>query len=264
MELLGYIAALIIGIILGMIGGGGSILTVPVFVYLLGLNPVVATAYSLFVVGTTSLFGSFKNFKSGDIEFKTAIVFALPSLLSVYLTRKYLIYNLPDTFFSIEGFVLTKNLALMLLFALIMLMTSYSMIKKDFCKLCGGDGKSFNYPLIIGEGLVVGVLTGLVGAGGGFLIIPALVIFAKLPIKKAVATSLIIIAFKSLLGFVGDVENIAIDWTVLIPFTSLSIVGIFVGIYLGKFTNDEKLKKAFGWFVLFMGAFILIKELLFN
>lgn len=262
MELLGYTAALLIGVTLGVIGGGGSILTVPVFVYLLGLNPVVATAYSLFVVGSTSLFGSFKNFKSGDIEFKTAVVFALPSLLSVYLTRKYIIYNLPDILFQNEQFIITKNLALMVLFALIMLMTSYSMIKKDFCKLCGSDGKTFSYPLIITEGLVVGVLTGLVGAGGGFLIIPALVIFAKLPIKKAIATSLIIIAFKSLFGFVGDVENLAIDWLLLLPFTGLSIVGIFLGIQIGKHTNDEKLKKSFGWFVLGMGVFILIKELL--
>ncbi len=262
MELLGYIAALLIGVTLGVIGGGGSILTVPVFVYLLGLNPVVATAYSLFVVGSTSLFGSFKNFKSGDIEFKTAVVFALPSLLSVYLTRKYIIYILPDILFQNEQIIVTKNLALMVLFALIMLMTSYSMIKKDFCKLCGSDGKTFSYPLIITEGLVVGVLTGLVGAGGGFLIIPALVIFAKLPIKKAIATSLIIIAFKSLFGFIGDIENLTIDWLLLLPFTGLSIVGIFIGIQIGKHTNDEKLKKSFGWFVLGMGLFILIKELL--
>lgn len=263
MELLGYSAALIIGIVLGVIGGGGSILTVPVFVYLLGLNPITATAYSLFVVGTTSLFGSIKNLKSKDIEFKTAVVFAIPSVASVYLTRKYLIYNLPTVLYSNQELIITKDLALMVLFSLIMLLTSYSMIKKDFCKLCGNNSKTFNYPLIIGEGIVVGILTGIVGAGGGFLIIPALVIFAKLPIKKAIATSLIIIAFKSLLGFIGDVENIAINWNILLPFSILSIIGILIGIQLNKYTNDEKLKVFFGWFVLIMGGFILAKEVLF-
>ena len=149
----------------------------------------------------------------------------------------------------------------MVLFAVIMLMTSYSMIKKDFCKLCGSDGKTFSYSLIIGEGLVVGLLTGLVGAGGGFLIIPALVVFAKLPIKKAIATSLVIIAAKSLIGFIGDVENITINWAILLPFTALSVVGIFIGIQLSKYTNDEKLKQTFGWFVLVMALYILINEL---
>lgn len=263
MELLGYSAALIIGIVLGIIGGGGSILTVPVFVYLLGLNPTTATAYSLFVVGTTSLFGSIKNLKTKDIAIKTALVFALPSIVTVYLTRKYLIYNLPAILYHNNEIVISKDLTLMVLFSLIMLMTSYSMIKKDFCKLCGSSSKKFNYPLIILEGIIVGVLTGIVGAGGGFLIIPALVIFAKLPIKKAIATSLIIIAFKSLLGFIGDIENIVIDWNILLPFSALSIIGIFIGIQLNKYTNDEKLKLVFGWFVLVMGAFILTKEVLF-
>lgn len=261
MEIIGFIAALFIGITLGLIGGGGSILTVPVLVYLMGFDPVTATAYSLFVVGSTALFGSFKNFKTGDVEIKTAIVFAIPSLLSVYLTRKYLIYNLPEILFKTDLFEIHKNIFLMVLFAVIMLMTSYSMIKKDFCKLCGSDGKTFSYPLIIGEGLVVGLLTGLVGAGGGFLIIPALVVFAKLPIKKAIATSLVIIAAKSLIGFIGDVENITINWSILLPFTALSVVGIFIGIQLSKYTNDEKLKQAFGWFVLVMALYILINEL---
>lgn len=262
MEIIGYIAALFIGITLGLIGGGGSILTVPVLVYLMGFNPVTATAYSLFIVGSTALFGSFKNFKTGDVEIKTAVVFAIPSLVSVYLTRKYLIYNLPEILFQTNEFEIHKNVFLMVLFALIMLMTSYSMIKKDFCKLCGNNNQVFSYPLIISEGLVVGLLTGLVGAGGGFLIIPALVIFAKLPIKKAIATSLVIIATKSLIGFIGDIENITINWTILLPFTALSIAGIFIGIRLSKYTNDEKLKQAFGWFVLVMALYVLSSELI--
>lgn len=262
MEIIGFAAALFIGIILGLIGGGGSIMTVPVLVYLMGLNPVTATAYSLFVVGITSLFGSIGNLKRKEVDLKMAIVFAIPSLLSVYFTRKYLIYNLPEILFTVGDFQVSKNLFLMILFALIMVMTSYSMLKKDFCRDCGDDSGKFNYPLIIAEGIGVGIITGLVGAGGGFLIIPALVFFARLPIKKAVATSLIIIAAKSLIGFVGDVQNIEIEWNILLPFTLISVIGIFLGIYLTRFVNDEKLKKAFGWFVLLMGIYIIINELI--
>jgi uncharacterized membrane protein YfcA len=145
----------------------------------------------------------------------------------------------------------------MLFFALIMLLASYSMIKdqKKELKEVEVEGKvKFNYPLIVVEGVVVGALTGIVGAGGGFLIIPALVLLAKLPMKKAVATSLLIIAVKSLIGFLGDVQNIEIDWSFLGLFTGLSVVGIFIGIWLNKFIDGKKLKKGFGWFVFLMGV----------
>ena len=119
----------------------------------------------------------------------------------------------------------------------------------------------YNYPLIMVEGFVVGVITGIVGAGGGFLIIPALVLLAKLPMKRAVATSLFIIAIKSLIGFIGDIQNLDIDWTFLLSFTAVSIIGIFIGIWLNRFIDGKKLKKAFGWFVLVMGFYIIYKEL---
>ena len=212
-EIFGYIGALAIGIVLGLVGGGGSILTVPVLVYLIGLNPIISTAYSLFIVGVTALIGAFKNIRRGLVDFRTAIVFATPALISVYITRRFIIPAIPVNLFSIGELMVTRNVAIMVFFAILMLAASYSMIKS---KQNGKDelakDKSFNYPLIVLEGIAVGLATGIVGAGGGFLIIPALVLLAGLPMKKAVATSLLIIAIKSLIGFIGDIENLPIDW----------------------------------------------------
>ncbi|WGK65233.1 sulfite exporter TauE/SafE family protein [Croceiramulus getboli] len=261
LELLGYLGAVLIGIILGLIGGGGSILTVPLLVYAIGLNPVVATAYSLFVVGTTSLVGAVRNMAQGKVDLRTAIVFAIPAFIAVYLTRAFLIPALPEVLFSIGDYRVDKQLGIMLFFALIMLLASVSMIRDQKKELGIAEKVEYNYPLIILEGLVVGIITGIVGAGGGFLIIPALVLLAKLPMKKAVATSLLIIAIKSLIGFLGDVHYLDIDWSFLLSFTGLSILGIFIGIWLNRFVDGQRLKKAFGWFVMLMGIYILYKEL---
>lgn len=260
-QLLGYFGALLIGIVLGLIGGGGSILTVPILVYLMFINPVTATAYSLFIVGVSALVGAIRNIQKGLVDFKTAIVFAIPAFIAVYTTRKYLVPAIPEELFTIGSFVMTKNIAIMLFFAIIMLVASFSMIRNKREESEEESIISYNYPLIIIEGLIVGVLTGIVGAGGGFLIIPALVLLAKLPMKKAVATSLLIIAIKSLIGFIGDVENLDIDWQFLLTFTAISVCGIFIGIYVSKFIEGKKLKKGFGWFVLIMGVYIIFKEL---
>lgn len=259
-EVLGYICALIIGVVLGLIGGGGSILTVPVFVYLLSINPVTATAYSLFVVGISALVGALRNIQKKLVDFRTAIVFAIPAFIAVYVTRKYIVPAIPDELLRIGDFMLTKDVGIMVFFAIIMLVAAYSMIRNKKETVDPEAEVHFNYPLIIIEGFVIGVLTGLVGAGGGFLIIPALVLLAKLPMKKAVATSLLIIAIKSLIGFVGDIETMAIDWIFLLSFSAVSILGIFLGVWLNKFIDGKKLKKAFGWFVLVMGVYIIIKE----
>ncbi len=249
-----------IGIILGLIGGGGSILTVPVFVYLLYINPVTATAYSLFVVGVSALVGAIRNIQKGLVDFRTAIVFSIPAFIAVYISRKYLLPAIPEDLFTVGDFLLTKNIGIMIFFAIIMLIASVSMIRSNGKAEPKASTKRFNYPLILLEGFVVGVLTGIVGAGGGFLIIPALVLLAKLPMKKAVATSLLIIAIKSLIGFIGDIETMDIDWNFLLLFTSISVVGIFIGVSLNKYIKGEKLKKGFGWFVLLMAVFILLRE----
>lgn len=260
-QLLGYFGALLIGVVLGLIGGGGSILTVPILVYLLYLNPVTATAYSLFVVGVSALVGAIRNMQKGLVDFRTAIVFAIPAFIAVYATRKFLVPAIPEEITTIGEFILTKDLAIMLFFAIVMLLASVSMIRNKRDESEDHSKISYNYPLIVLEGFVVGVLTGIVGAGGGFLIIPALVLLAKLPMKKAVATSLLIIAIKSLIGFIGDVENLDIDWVFLLSFTAISVIGIFLGIYASKFIAGKKLKKGFGWFVLLMAVYIIYKEL---
>ena len=261
--IIGFAAAIVIGISLGLIGGGGSILTVPVMVYILDIDPVLATAYSLFVVGSTSLVGAGTYMKKGLVNYKTALVFAVPSFIAVFLTRKFLVPALPDPLFSIGEAMVTKNIGIMVFFALIMLAASYSMIFAKKCVDCNEDDPIvFNFPMIALEGSVVGVITGIVGAGGGFLIIPALVLLAKLPMKMAVGTSLLIIAAKSLIGFLGDLSTQTIDWQLLLIFTGLSIIGIFIGSALSKKINEKVLKTGFGWFVLLMGIYIITKELL--
>jgi uncharacterized protein len=262
MEVAGYLASIIIGIALGLIGGGGSILTVPVLVYLFRVDPVLATAYSLFIVGVTSAVGSFSYFKRGLVSIKTAIVFGIPSIVSVFFTRAFVLPHIPPKIFHVGNFMVTKSMLLMVLFALLMIVASYSMIKKRKQPVPEtATPPTFNYPFILLEGTAVGVLTGLVGAGGGFLIIPALVLFSKLPMKTAVGTSLVIIAAKSLIGFLGESGETEVDWLFLVALTALAILGIFIGMALSKKINGEKLKPAFGWFVLVMGVYILVKEI---
>ena len=262
MEYIGYFTSILIGVALGLIGGGGSILTVPVLVYLFAIEPVIATAYSLFIVGLTSAVGTVGYFKKGLVNIKTAIVFGIPSIIAVFTTRALIVPAIPKEVFSIGEFIVTKNLLMMLLFAVIMIAASYSMIKKDK-KIIEekSEEQKFNYPLILIEGAIVGVITGLVGAGGGFLIIPALVVLSKLPMKEAVGTSLVIIAAKSLIGFFGEGGENGINWQFLITISTFAIVGIFIGTALSKKINGDKLKPAFGWFVLVMGIYIITKEL---
>jgi len=264
MEIIGYIASVVIGISLGLIGGGGSILTVPVLVYLLGVEPVLATAYSLFIVGATSLVGVFPKYKHGLVNLKTAIIFGIPSIAAVFATRKFLVPLIPHHIFNIGNLEITKPLFIMVLFAILMVFASYSMIKNSVKENNEPALQHFNYPMIILEGIVVGMLTGIVGAGGGFLIIPALVLFSKLPMKMAVGTSLLIIAAKSLIGFTGDLSHYKMDWQLLLIVTSAAIAGIFIGSAINKKIAGEKLKKWFGWFVLIMGIYIIIKELFFQ
>lgn len=265
MEIIGYFASLLIGISLGLIGGGGSILTVPVLVYLFGVDPILATAYSLFVVGASSLVGAFPKYKQGLINVKTAVIFGIPSIAAVYATRKFIVPLIPSEVFTVGDFVVTKSILMMVLFAVLMVAASISMIRgnKSNTDEAPEEEQVFNYPLILVEGMIVGTLTGLVGAGGGFLIIPALVVLSKLSMKQAVGTSLLIIAAKSLIGFTGDLGHQEIDWNLLLIVTALAIVGIFLGDIISKKVDGNKLKVGFGWFVLVMGMYILIQQLAF-
>ena len=261
LVILGYLASALVGISLGLIGGGGSILTVPILVYLMGLGSVEATAYSLFIVGLSSAVGLFPKWKAGEVNLKTAVIFGLPSIAAVYLTRKLLVPALPEVMFTWGDWVLSKPMFIMLIFAIIMLAASFSMIRDKKASVATEGEQQFNYPLILLEGLLVGAITGLVGAGGGFLIIPALVMLSKLPMKQAVGTSLAIIAAKSLIGFLGDLSNMNIQWDILLGTTGAAVLGIFLGTALSRRISGEVLKKGFGWFVLIMGIFIIYKEL---
>ena len=267
MELLGFLTAIFIGIILGILGGGGSILSVPVLVYLFHLHPTTATAYSLFIVGISSLVGVIPKYRQGLVHIKTALIFGIPALISVFLTRKFLIPSIPDEIISFSNFVITKAILTMIIFALLMITASFSMIRKsiDYSQQIV-DIKITNYFSIIIQGLFLGLLTGFVGAGGGFLIIPAMVFRCKLPMKIAVGTSLLIIAANSIIGFIGDlsVTTELINWKLLIIFTSLAILGIFIGNYFTKFIDGNKLKRGFGWFILLMGIYIIFHELVIN
>lgn len=263
MEILGYIAALLVGITLGLLGAGGSILTVPVLYYLFDVDAELSTAYSLFIVGLTALTGAIPNMRKGLVSYKTAIVFSIPSMLAVYITRAYILPNIPEEVFTINQTVVTKDIAIVVFFAIIMIAAALSMIIHGKRNPDTVEGRlRFNFPVIIIEGIVVGVLTGFVGAGGGFLIIPALVLFARLPMKTAIGTSLLIIAIKSLFGFLGDIQSgQPIDWLFMMIFSAITIAGILIGSYLTNYIDGRNLKGAFGYFVLLMGVYIIIREL---
>lgn len=258
LEILGYFGALCIGIVLGITGGGGSILTVPILVYLIGLHPILATAYSLFIVGTTSAFGTLHNLRKKLVDPRTALKFAIPSVIGVYLSRKFIVPNIPDPIFYFSSLEFRKGTFLMILFAVVMVWASVSMLNNtnDATKAVPKD----KFRTII-QLFFVGILIGLIGAGGGFLIIPALMGLAQLPIRKAIGTSLLVITINSFFGFLGDIQTISIDWPFLLFFTALSVVGIFIGLYLQKYINEKHLKKLFGLFVLAMAVFILYKEI---
>ena len=269
MQTLGFFLAALVGISLGLIGGGGSILTVPILVYIMGVNPILATSYSLFIVGSTSLVGAYNNWRNGRVKIRTALLFAISSVTTVFITRKFLIPVIPELILKIDNFELTKDMLTMVLFAILMLVAAMAMIKngnKEEDKLSTDDLKviKLSLPKLLLYGVGIGLATGLLGAGGGFLLIPTLVLLVGLNMKEAVGTSLLIIALNSLIGFLGDLGHYTIDWVFLGTLTIIAMAGIFVGGFLSKKIEAGKLKKGFGFFVLIMGIYILIKEIFFS
>ncbi|HEY9177012.1 MAG TPA: sulfite exporter TauE/SafE family protein [Flavipsychrobacter sp.] len=260
MEIVGYIAALLVGLSLGLVGGGGAILTVPLLVYLFGVEPSLATGYSLFIVGIAALTGAVKNYRKGNVDLQTTLLFGITSVLTVIATRRLLLPAIPRHIGYIGGMEITNNLLTMLLFAVLMLWASVSMIRGKKVEADSEEQRSIVLLLLYGVG--IGLVTGLLGAGGGFLLIPALVFFARLEMKTAIGTSLSIIAMNSLIGFASDVWFMDIDWVLLLSVSGLAVAGIFAGMRLGKNIPGKSLQKGFGWFVLITGVYILIKELL--
>lgn len=261
-ELFGYASAIVVGLVIGLAGGGGSILTVPIFVYVFHIPTVLATTYSLFVVGSTSLVGSINHIWKKRINLRVTLAFALPSFISVYLSRRFLVPALPDPLFQFETFALSKSDAILYFFAIVMIIAARAMIQSDRPEQGeAADGRP-RYGSLALDGLAVGLLTGTIGAGGGFLIVPMMVLLAGLPIQRAVATSVLIIAVNSFVGFLGDIQHTDLNWNFLLPFTDLSIIGIFVGMYLARFVAPDKLKKGFGWFVLAVALYMISRELM--
>ncbi len=261
MEYFGYLASIIIGLSLGLIGGGGSILAVPILVYLFRISPEQSTTYSLFIVGFTSMIGSISHYKLGNLKMKSAVIFAVPSIVSLLFIRKLILPLIPSTITSISGIDVTKDLLIMIIFAMLMVATSFSMIKKSKIVV---ETPEINFIMLAVIGLLVGVIIGFLGAGGGFLIIPALLFFGNLPMKQAVGTSLFIIFINSMLGFAGDlIGGIQVDFKFLGIISLMAIIGLLIGTTLSKKIDGSKLKPAFGWFVLMMGIYIIGKELFF-
>ena len=261
MHLLGYIASLLIGISLGLIGGGGSILTMPVMVYLFGVSPVMATSYSLFIVGSTSLVGAARQYKEGTVNIRMGLLFAATSMIIVFLTRKLLVPAIPDHIFTLHGFTVTEGWLTMVLFAILMLISSVFMMRNNIVQPTVAEETKISLVKLILYGTGIGLVTGFLGAGGGFLLIPALVLLLRLPMKEAVGTSLLVIALNSLIGFTGNIYDKGMDWKLLITVSILAIAGILAGSYLNRKIPAGKLKIVFSWFVLVMGIYILAIEI---
>lgn len=262
MEILGFALTIVIGLLVGLFGGGGSILTVPVFVYLFAIPATLATTYSLAVVGITSIVAATPHVLHKKLAFKKVLQFGIPSLVSLYTVRSYLLPAIP-AHLSILGYGVEKNVFMMLFFSILMLVSGFFMIKQKKnnpdCRNC-----TYNASILMLAGLLEGFITGIVGAGGGFIIVPILMVFGKLSLKQAVANSLFIIGIKSLIGFVGSHDIKHLDLFFLVQIIAIALLGMYIGIQLNKRLNAKQLKPIFGYFVVSMGFIILIKELLIN
>ncbi len=253
MLLLGISLGLFIGLSLGLLGGGGSILAVPIFVYVLGFDAKQAIAMSLAVVGVTSLMGAIGHWRIGNVHVRVALVFGAVAMVGTYLGARL------SVFFS--------GAAQLVLFALVMLSAAYFMLRGRVPGLSAAAGEShladrshLPIALIALEGIAVGVLTGLVGVGGGFLIVPALVLLARVPMKQAVGTSLAVIAMKSATGFLGYLGQVEVAWAFMGAFTAVAIVGILIGTYLVRFVPQGTLRRAFAVFLIVMSGGILYQN----
>ncbi|MCC3265583.1 sulfite exporter TauE/SafE family protein [Arthrobacter gengyunqii] len=243
--------SILIGLSLGVLGGGGSILTVPILVYVAGFDAKDAIAASLFVVGVTSAVSAISHARSGRVMWRTGLIFGAAGMVGAFAGG------------LLGGFI--PGEILLVAFALMMVATSAAMIRgrKDR-KTAGTDdgGAPRQMPLgkVLTEGLVVGLVTGLVGAGGGFLVVPALALLGGLPMSIAVGTSLVVISMKSFAGLAGYLTTVQLDWSLVLAVTAAAIVGSLIGAKASGRIPETALRKGFGWFVLGMGAFVLIQQ----
>ncbi|MGE0561377.1 MAG: sulfite exporter TauE/SafE family protein [Flavobacteriales bacterium] len=261
METIGYILAILVGLSSGLIGAGGSILAMPILVYLFGVEAAdTAPAYSLFVIGVSSIVGAFLKYKQGQVSFKTVLYFGTPTVLAIFVTRYFVVPVIPDEILTVYQFIFTKRILVMGLFSCLMILAAYYMVRDTVTDKPVKINQLYNF----GGGLFTGFLSGLVGAGGGFIMIPALIKIGNITMKTAIGTSLTIIAINSMVGFAASYKHLDIDWMLLLTFSGLAILGIVTGNYFSKQLKAENLKKGFGYFILVVGLFILIKEFIFK
>ncbi|WP_349270388.1 hypothetical protein MPNTM1_01386 [Mycolicibacterium parafortuitum] len=239
--------AVFVGIALGLLGGGGSILTVPLLAYVGGMDAKQAIATSLLVVGVTSLVGAISHARAGRVQWRTGLIFGAAGMAGAY-AGGLLARFIPGT-------------VLLIGFAVMMIATAVAMLRGRKNVDAPAQGHRLPVPKIVAEGLVVGLVTGLVGAGGGFLVVPALTLLGGLPMPVAVGTSLIVIAMKSFAGLAGYLSSVQINWTVAAAVTAAAVVGSLIGARLTAKVNPDSLRKTFGWFVLAMSSVILAQEI---
>jgi len=257
MHAAGYCLAIFIGFSLGLIGGGGSILAIPVLVFFFGIEPVLATTYSLFIVGLAAISGSINHYRMNNIDYKTIFLFGIPSVVILFIMRRWLLALIPLTIFHWGSFVMSKSLFIMIIFSIIMLIAGWSMIRRN--KHIPSE-ENLSSPRLIMQGAITGAVTGFIGIGGGFIIVPSLVLFAGLPMKKAIGTSLTIITINCLVGILGNLEVAAsLNYFFLFAFAAFAILGILAGTWVIRFIPDKELKPIFGWIILAMSILIFIR-----
>jgi uncharacterized membrane protein YfcA len=261
MEFIGYFALIGIGIVLSLIGGGGSLLSVPILVYLFSLDVVTASSYSLFIVGTTSLVGARLKQKEHRVDMQSAIIFSGCSVVAIFFTRKWIVPRIPEEIFLFDNLPITKRILMLGIFALMAIASSLAILLKNDL-----SSRSLGRPrpkLLIPVSFSIGILVGSVGVGGGFLILPSLIFFARLPFKIALGTTLLVIGFSSLLGFLGDVMNHEINWVFLLLITSLASLGMIIGNFYSRRIPVQYLRESFGWLMLTIAIVILVTEIIF-
>lgn len=239
--------AVFVGVALGLLGGGGSILTVPLLAYVAGMDAKQAIATSLLVVGVTSAVGAVSHARAGRVQWRTGLIFGAAGMAGAY-AGGVLARFIPGTILLIG-------------FAVMMIATAIAMLRGRKSGIESVEVQRIPMVKVVGEGLVVGLVTGLVGAGGGFLVVPALALLGGLPMPVAVGTSLIVIAMKSFAGLAGYLSSVQIDWTVALMVAAAAVVGALIGARLTAMVNPDTLRKAFGWFVLAMSSVILAQEI---
>jgi uncharacterized membrane protein YfcA len=260
-ELEAYTASVVIGLCLGLIGAGGSILTIPVFVYILKTDPAISTVYSMFIVGICSLTGSILSFFKKLVDLKAAILFGMPSVAGVFIARKLIFPAFPEKLFSIHSFAVSKDFFIMISLAVIMFFISVKMLRKK-CKaiIIADDEDKRRAALFLLQGIITGIISGLLGVGGGFLIVPALLLWLRLPMKTAIGTTLFIITINSVAGFVSSYTSVFIEWPLLVKFALGAIAGILAGTKLSEKIQADNLKKALGWFIIVTSVYVLFKQ----